>query len=128
MYDEDLYIPDRKTRQWAMFCHLGGLASFTWVPGAGIILPLILWLSKREDHPFIDRAGRDAINFQISASICYFVICVTVVVLKWLVIGWLVFWVPGLFLLIQAALAVMAGIRASEGRSYDYPIAIRFIN
>ncbi len=128
MYDEDLYIPDRKTRQWAMFCHLGGLACFTWIPGAAIFLPLILWLSKREDHPFIDRAGRDAVNFQITASIIYFITWMTIVVLKWLVIGWLFFWAPGLVLLIQAALAIMAGVRASEGRSYDYPFSIRFIS
>ncbi len=128
MYDEELYISDRKTRQWAMFCHLGGLANFTWVPGAGIILPLVLWLSKREDHPFIDRAGRDAVNFQISASIYYIVIWVTIAVLKWLIIGKLFFWVPMVYILVQAGLAIKAGIRAGEGRSYDYPFVIRFID
>ena len=43
----------------AMLCHL--LAIFTT-----FIAPLIIWLLKKNDHPFINEQGKEALNFQIT--------------------------------------------------------------
>lgn len=43
------------------------------IPFGNFILPLVLWTANRTSHPFIDRNGKQAINFQISLllySIC----------------------------------------------------------
>ena len=34
--------PDKDAKMWAMFCHLGGLATYI-APFGGIIAPLIVW-------------------------------------------------------------------------------------
>src|SRR5690242_11127927 len=58
-------------RNWAMFCHLAGLAGFLPViPFLGnVIGPLVLWLVKREQYPFVDDQGKEALNFQITMLI-----------------------------------------------------------
>ena len=45
-----------------------GFAGFVF-PLGNILAPLILWLIKRTDSPYLDRAGKEAINFQISYTI-----------------------------------------------------------
>ena len=46
----------------AMLCHL--LAIFT-----GFLGPLIIWLIKKEDAPFVNDHGKEALNFQITVLI-----------------------------------------------------------
>jgi len=62
---------DKDSRMWAMFCHLGGIAGLLPVmPLFGsVILPLVLWQVKKEQHAFIDEQGKEALNFQISILI-----------------------------------------------------------
>ncbi len=62
---------DKDSRMWAMFCHLGGIAGLLPImPLFGsVILPLILWQVKKEQHTFIDEQGKEALNFQISILI-----------------------------------------------------------
>ena len=43
----------KDARMWAMLCHLLGL--FTCFIG-----PLIVWLIKKEENPFIDKHGKEA--------------------------------------------------------------------
>jgi uncharacterized Tic20 family protein len=38
----------RNERNWAMFCHLGGLALFLGIPLGNIVAPLIIWLIKKD--------------------------------------------------------------------------------
>ncbi|MCA9296838.1 MAG: DUF4870 domain-containing protein, partial [Phycisphaerales bacterium] len=51
---------------WGMMCHLLALAGLI-VPIAGAILgPLIVWLMKKDEMPYVDDQGRESLNFQIS--------------------------------------------------------------
>ena len=52
----------KDARMWAMLCHLLGL--FTCFIG-----PLIIWLIKKDEDPFIDDQGKEALNFQITVAI-----------------------------------------------------------
>ena len=65
----------KDARMWAMLCHLGGLAALIPFPFAGIVAPLIIWLVKKEDHPFIDESGKEALNFQITIAIMVLISC-----------------------------------------------------
>lgn len=111
---------NKNARMWAMICHLAGLAGII-LPGAGnIVAPLIIWQIKKDDNPFIDEQGKEAVNFQISMSI-YFIaslfLCVICVGAFLLVATIIVFFV---FLLIAA-------VKANNGYHYRYPLTIRFV-
>lgn len=111
---------DRDTRMWGMFCHLAGLACFVGIPCANIVAPLVIWLIKREDSPFIDEQGKESLNFQISMTI-YGVVGA---LLCFLLIGFVV--LPVL-LIADVILIIIAAIKANNGESYRYPLTIRFV-
>ncbi|VAW92065.1 hypothetical protein MNBD_GAMMA22-2329 [hydrothermal vent metagenome] len=104
----------------AMLCHLSTFSGI-FVPFGGILGPLIFWLVKKDEHPFINRHGIAALNFHLSMMIYYFVSFL------------LAFIIIGFFLLIMLALAdfilsIIASIKASNGEEYQYPFAVPFIN
>ena len=111
----------KDARMWAMLCHLAGLAGYV-VPVviSGIIAPLIVWQIKKDEHPFVDEQGKEAVNFQISMLI-YSVICIP-----------LIFICIGIILLVAIGVVdivflLIAAVKANNGEHYRYPICIRFI-
>ena len=106
-------------RVWAMLCHFSAYTMF--ITGIGYILgPLILWLIKKDESEFIDRQGKEAINFQLSMTI-YMLCCLPLVIV---LIG-----IPMLIVLgiANVVLVLIAGIKANDGFDYQYPFTIRFI-
>ena len=54
---------------WAMFAHLAAFAGF-FPAGIGFVVgPLVVWLIKKEQYPFVDEQGKEAVNFQITMLI-----------------------------------------------------------
>ena len=111
----------KDTRMWAMFCHLAGLAGYC-IPViiSGIIAPLIIWQIKKEQDPFIDENGKEAVNFQISVGI-YTLICIP---LCFVCVGFFALAAVAVFDLVCL---IIAAIRANNGEHYRYPLCIRFI-
>lgn len=103
-----------------MLCHLLSLTQLLGVPLGNILGPLILWLVKRDEDPFVDLCGKESLNFQISMTI-YFAVSV---VLMLAFIG--IFMIIALMIL-NIVYTIIAAIKASEGESYSYPFTIRFI-
>ena len=60
---------EKNVTTWAMLCHLSALSTYIGVPFGHIILPLIIWLIKKDASPFIDEQGKESLNFQISMTI-----------------------------------------------------------
>lgn len=118
-YDHEL--PSKDARMWAMMCHLGGLAGFIGIPFGNIIVPLIIWMVKRESDPFIDYHGREALNFQISLTIYAFVAALLILVL----VGIVLLAILGIAGLV---LTIIAAIKANDGHAYRYPFVIRLIH
>ena len=115
----------KDARMWAMFCHLGGLAGLAMPVVGNIVAPLIIWQIKKEDFPFVDEQGKDALNFQISMSLyaiigtlACLITCVGAVLIPVVVIA--VYIVDFIFLLIAA-------VKSNNGEHYRYPLCIRFI-
>lgn len=109
-------------RMWGMFCHLGGLAGLLPVmPAIGsIIAPLIIWQIKKDQFPFVDEQGKEAVNFQIS------------MLLYGLIAGVLICAGVGILLLPAVAVVdlvflIIAAVKANNGEHYRYPLCIRFI-
>lgn len=113
---------NRDARMWAMFCHLGGLAAFLPLAPVlgGVIAPLIIWQIKKDDFTFVDKQGKEAVNFQISmalyalaaALLCF--VCIGIVLLPAVCIFDVVF-------------LLIAAVKANDGVHYRYPLTIRFI-
>ncbi|NNF42061.1 MAG: DUF4870 domain-containing protein [Phycisphaerales bacterium] len=104
-----------------MACHLLALVGLLG-NGIGFLLgPLIGWLVKRESHPFIDEHGKEAVNFQLTMMIAFIVSALLVFV----VIGLLL--LP-LLAILNVVLTIIAGLKASNGEHYRYPMTIRFLS
>ena len=52
---------DEEIRTTAMAAHLSTFAGLV-VPFGSVIGPLAIWLTRRDRDPFIDQAGREALN------------------------------------------------------------------
>ena len=93
------------------------LVMFVGVP----VLPqLVMWLIKRDDSPFLDDHGKEALNFQISVILLAAISAILVVV----GVGILMLMALGPFILIST---IVATIRASQGRYFRYPMTFRLI-
>lgn len=111
---------DQATRQWATFIHLSLLAGFL-VPGAGFILPIVLWQVKKDELPGIDAHGKVVANWLVSALIYGIVSSLLMFVL----IG---FPLLGLLALLAVVFPIIGAIRANEGVLWPYPLSIRFFS
>lgn len=115
---------NEEARKWAMIAHLSALVGLLG-NGIGFLLgPLIVWAIKKDDHPFVDEQGKEAMNFQLSMII----IGVVAFALIFTIIGILIA-VPVLILvaIVAVVLPIVGGIRANEGEHYRYPFAWRLI-
>ncbi len=134
--------PNNQITTWASACHLAALAMVI-IPFGNIIGPLLVWVIKKEESPFIDSHGKESLNFQISLSIyvlsLFLLGCVAVLVST---VGVAVFppMIMGGFLampaimlawlglmIVEVVFIVLASIEASKGNAYEYPFTIRFI-
>jgi uncharacterized Tic20 family protein len=103
-----------------MLCHLCALVGL-FGNGIGVLLgPLVVWLLKKHQHPFINEHGREAVNFQITMVVAALVS----LVLTFVVIGFLLLIVIGISVVV---FPVIGAIQASKGEPYRYPFAIRLI-
>lgn len=102
-----------------MLCHL--LAFTAFFTGVGSILgPLIIWLMKKDEDPYVDEQGKESLNFQISIAIYGIISAI------------LIFAVIGFFLIFVVAIAwfvltIVGTMKASKGELWKYPLTIRLI-
>lgn len=82
-----------------------------------ILAPLIIYLVKKDESSFIAYHAKESLNFQITMFIICFALIITV-------IGILLLWLVGI---VYVVLIIVATIRASEGKLYKYPFALRLI-
>ncbi|WP_306643828.1 DUF4870 domain-containing protein [Sanyastnella coralliicola] len=106
--------PSQDEKTVALLAHIGTLIG-AW------IVPLVIWLVKKDESDFIARHAKESLNFQISVMI-YMVVCIILAVI-----------VIGVFLAIALGIAafvfvILATIAASGGKDYKYPMTIRFIS
>jgi uncharacterized Tic20 family protein len=119
VYPETTAVP-REARNWAMACHMMALVGVLG-NGIGLLIgPLVTWILKREDHPFIDEQGKEAVNFQLTMFIAMFA-CIPLV---FLVIGIILLPLIAIF---NVVMAIVGGVKASNGEHFRYPLAYRFL-
>lgn len=106
-------------RMWAMLAHISAIAGFIF-PFGNIIGPLLIWILKKEEFPFVDDQGKEALNFQISITV-YVIISI---ILVFVLIGIPLIIIVGLFALVMS---IIAAINAYDGNAYRYPLTFRVI-
>ena len=117
---EAILGPSEEARKWGMIVHLSALVGLLG-NGVGFLLgPLAVWLMKREEDPFIDANGKEAVNFQITMMLA----AVVSAFLIFILVGFLLLAIIGIMAII---FPIVAGLKAKEGEVYRYPMTIRFI-
>jgi hypothetical protein len=102
---------DEKTM--GLLAHAGGIL-------LGFLAPLLVLLLKGNESVAIKRMSTEALNFQITIAIAYFVSFLLWAVLIGTLLTFIV-WVLALVFAIIAAVAV------NNGQEYTYPFAIRLV-
>ena len=110
--------PDQ--RNWAVAAQLVSFAGYLF-PLANVAGPLVIWLMKRHESPFVEDHAREALNFQISMTI-YLTVAGLLV---YLLIGFLL--LP-LLVVFDVVVVVLAALAASRGEVYRYPLSIRLVS
>jgi uncharacterized Tic20 family protein len=110
---------EKDARTWAMLCHIGAFAGYI-IPFGHIIAPLVIWLIKKDESPFVDDQGKESLNFQISVSL-YAIIAA---LLTLVVIGAVLLIALVIF---DVVMVIIAAVRANSGERYRYPLCLRFI-
>jgi uncharacterized Tic20 family protein len=115
---------NRDARMWAMFCHLAGLAFvLPLVPlVGGFVGPLILWVIKRDQYPFVDEQGKEAVNFQITMLIYSIIAAV-------LIVAWIGAVLLPAVIIIDIVFVIIATVKVNDGYHYryPYPLIIHFV-
>lgn len=101
-------------RTMALLCHLGGIIT-------GFIVPLIIWLIKKDQSKYVDDQGKEALNFQLTLLIGDVIGFATIPL-----------FCIGLFVLmavyaVRIIYGILAAVAANKGEVYRYPFAIRLI-
>ncbi len=115
------YVPTSEERNWALLAHLAGLIAAA-LGGLSFLGPLIVWLIKKDQSPFVADQAKEALNFQIAVTIALLVsggialaTCIGVILLPIVGIAALVY-------------SIIAAMEANKGVYYRYPYTIRLIN
>lgn len=113
-------IGQKEERMWAMLSHLCALVGFVGIPLGNILGPLVIWLIKKNEIPLVDTEGKEALNFQITVTVC----AVFAYFLAFTFIGFLLI-LP--FFVVDVILVVMAAVKVYNGEKFRYPFTVRLI-
>lgn len=101
----------------AVATHLSGLAGYI-IPGAGVIVPIVIWIIKSESV-VISGIAKQAVllNVLVFAAACVgFVLFLTLILIPLSFLIWLA------ASLVALALPIIGAVKASDGEYYRYPV------
>ena len=144
-------LTEPQIRQTAVLCHLAAFLGVV-LPLGSLGGPLVVWLLKRQDDPFIDAHGREAVNFQLSMLIYFGLTVIAGIVTVFGSVGGMMAGTGmdssvltagavatmvgsfGLLGLVLGAIAllglicpIVAAFRADKGEPFRYPVTMRFV-
>ena len=105
-------------RTWAAGAHLSGLAYLTVVPFAGILLPIIVMMAKK-DQPVVRAVAQQALILNIATLVAAAMTVVMFLTVILIPVGLILALVTAVA---QFALPIYGAIRAMDGHYYRYPI------
>jgi uncharacterized Tic20 family protein len=142
----------RQAKIYAALCHLSGVM---WLVGiylmffllrdvaivivVNIVLPCLTWLLTRKIHDFVDRAGREVVNAQLSALLYLGCAAFATAIACGmqsnmyttspigLVVGTLMFFLVPLSTMVYSLISFAGVVQALRGNVFHYPLIVRFI-
>jgi uncharacterized Tic20 family protein len=116
---------DEKT--WAVIAHISALAAlFIGLPFLG---PLVVYLIKRDESPFVRAHAAASLNFQLSWLIWFAVLGIATVVLIIVIVGFLLIPVILVGAVAWLVLVILAAVKAGNGEPpMKYPLTIDFVS
>ncbi len=109
----------QEEKTFGMLAHLTALSGFI-IPFGSILGPLIIWLIKKDQSAWVDKQGKEALNFAISIAIYAIVSSILI----FIVIGIILAIAVGIFWLVMV---IIATVKVNNGEDFQYPLCIRFI-
>jgi uncharacterized Tic20 family protein len=108
-------------RTWLLVAHFGGAAGALIGGGTlGWIAPLVSMMSRGPQSPYVRAESVKALNFQLVMSI--------VAVVCWALGCLIITWVVAVAAMIMGIVfGVIAGAKAANGESYNYPLNISIV-
>ena len=113
----------RDDKNFAVLAHLLPLFGFM-VPGLSIVIPLVIWLWKRDQSPFVEHHAREALNFQLTLAL----LVAVWVALKLMLVGLLLLPLVPIVVIVVLVFMVRAAMKAGNGDFYRYPMTLRLVN
>lgn len=131
----------------AALLHLSAFAKYL-IPFAGIVVPLIIWQTKKHQSEYVDETGKSVVNFHLSILVYSIVIAIIlgifflgsivkyieienaggdVVPIDLITVGIISLAVLGIWTIAEFILVILGTVRANEGTVYKYPLTINFI-
>ena len=113
-------LPTQDEKNIALLAHAG-----TFI--GGFIVPLVIWLVKKDESEYIGEHAKQSLNFQISMfiyaiggmfiSFLFMIIFIGAFLMILLVLG---------VSILSLVTVILASINASQGKHYKYPMCIPF--
>jgi hypothetical protein len=111
----------RQDNQLIVLTHLSQLLTFITGFG-GLLVPLVIWLTQKDNVYKMDEQGKHILNFQISMFI-YSLICIPLILALGLgFVGLLI------LCLLSFIYPIINAVRASHGETPRYPLSLNFIS
>ncbi|MBV8636464.1 MAG: DUF4870 domain-containing protein [Candidatus Eremiobacteraeota bacterium] len=105
--------PTQDDKTLAILTHLSGIFF-------SIIVPLVVLLTSKDTRPWLADQSKEALNFQITVLIGYFVSGALMILL----VGFFLFFIVWA---LSIVLCILAAVRVSQGEPFRYPLTIRLV-
>ncbi len=108
------YAPTSEEKTMALLSHVLSLV-------AGFLAPLVIYLVKKDESAYVRQHAASSLNFQLTMMIAIF----GAIILSFVLIGIPILIALGLANLV---LVIIATIKASEAKTFQYPLTIKFVS
>ena len=121
----------------AFLLHLSAFFGYIFPFGA-VVGPLVIWEMNKRKSSFLDKNGKEAINFNLSYLLYTFILGLSIIpfivrtvttdfhhldLFGMISVGSII----GVLAVIKFVLIILAAIKANQGEVYNYPLTIKFI-
>ena len=121
----------------AFLLHLSAFFGYIFPFGA-VVGPLVIWEMNKRKSSFLDKNGKEAINFNLSYLLYTFILGLSIIpfvvrtitsdfhhvdLFGMISVGSII----GVLAVVKFVLIILAAIKANQGEVYNYPLTIKFI-
>lgn len=101
---------------YLMLMHLSQFAGLI-LPLLGFFVPLLMWITNKDENGNVDLHGKNILNFIISYLIYSVVLAITIIGIPLLIVVGILY----------VVFIIVASVRANKGEYWKYPLTIEFI-